>query len=84
MLAWILLLAQLSILNADYLQDGKFREWFDKAKIGESFTYVSRAGDGCNSCSGTVTKISESDVRDLGVHGCTLVNCNFGTVVKVK
>lgn len=46
----------------------------DAAKIGESIGFVMPAGDGCNSCTCSVRKVSETHVIEEGCQ-CTLVAC---------
>ena len=65
-----------------YLEDPEFKEWFKKAKVGDAYTYSTKSA--CNYCSGLVYKHSDTEVRDLGISGCTLLACNTGTIIQVK
>ena len=62
--------------------DPKFKGWFDSAKIGDSYAYTYPSG--CNTCSGQVIKVSDTEVRDMGIFSCTLMNCYLGETIKVK
>jgi hypothetical protein len=71
----LILLAQL-ILGASpnaYLSQPEFKEWFKKAKVGDSYKYSESCG--CNTCGGHVTKVSDSHVSDSGITSQTLLAC---------
>ena len=61
-----------------------FDAWFDSAKIGDTYSTVSPAGDGCNTCSVELKKISNDTVARTGYLGCTLIACFFGSLEKVR
>ena len=81
LMLWIILVAQLELFGS-YKDAPAFKEWFEKAKVGDSYEYSIRSD--CNSCFGEAVKVSETEVRDMGITSCTLVNCWFGQVIKVK
>lgn len=80
----ILLIFAFALAQAFDKDDPKFKAWFEKAKVGDTYGYSELAGDGCNWCGGHVKKISETEVADSGVQSCTLVGCAFGRAIKVK
>lgn len=80
----VLLMFWFALAHAFDKDDPKFKEWFEKAKIGETYGYARPAGDGCNTCGGQVRKISDTEVADSGVINCTLASCIFNRTIKVK
>ena len=77
-----ILLAQLALSPFDTWDTPDFREWFKKAKVGESRGYSQY--DGCNTCSGSLQKVSETQVAVGPTVSCTLRGCMVPNIYEIE
>lgn len=82
MIAAIILALQLAAATFEpWIESPQFKEWFAKAKVGDTYSYSYKSD--CNTCSGSAVKISETQMNVGPAVWCTLASCVWSNVITV-